>query len=129
MPARNAEERAAARAVVDFLPDVDRDLDLGGLDVLPAQLAAAVGADEAAALGAHVTGIDVSSGMLEVARQRSHAGIVYLLAEAAALPFGDGSVEIVALVPMGRPRVPFRVGRRRPAEQVTHWDRFGNKAR
>ena len=37
--------------------------------------------------------------------------------------------EVVALVPMGRPRVPFRAGRRRPAEQVTHWDRFGNKAR
>src|SRR5947207_12684215 len=35
--------------------------------------------------------------------------------------------EIVALVPMGRPLHPFRVGRRRPAEQVTHWDRFGAK--
>jgi len=35
--------------------------------------------------------------------------------------------EIVALVPMGRPVRPFRVGRRRPAEQVTHWDRFGAK--
>ncbi|HYR95306.1 MAG TPA: nitroreductase family protein [Candidatus Binatus sp.] len=35
--------------------------------------------------------------------------------------------EIVALVPMGRPRGEFRVGRRRPAEQVTHWQRFGSK--
>ena len=35
--------------------------------------------------------------------------------------------EIVALIPMGRPRRAFRVGRRRPAEHVTHWDRFGNK--
>jgi nitroreductase len=35
--------------------------------------------------------------------------------------------EIVALVPMGRPRVPFRVGRRRPVEQLTHWNRFGTK--
>jgi len=35
--------------------------------------------------------------------------------------------EVVALVPMGRPVRPFRVGRRRPAEQVTHWDRFGTK--
>src|SRR5947199_86400 len=35
--------------------------------------------------------------------------------------------EIVALVPMGRPVRPFRVGRRRPAERVTHWDRFGAK--
>ena len=36
--------------------------------------------------------------------------------------------EIVALVPMGRPaRGRFAVGRRRPPEQVTHWDRFGNR--
>src|SRR5438093_5651724 len=49
----------------------------------------------AAARGAHVTGIDVSSGMLEIARQRSPAGIVYLLADAGELPFPDGSVEIV----------------------------------
>ncbi len=35
--------------------------------------------------------------------------------------------EIVALVPMGRPRGRFGVGRRRPAEQVTHWNRFGAK--
>ena len=33
--------------------------------------------------------------------------------------------QVVALVPMGRPRRPFRVGRRRSAEQVTHWNRFG----
>ncbi len=33
--------------------------------------------------------------------------------------------EVVALLPMGRPVRPFRVGRRRPAEQLTHWDRFG----
>jgi nitroreductase len=38
--------------------------------------------------------------------------------------------EIVALVPMGRPaRGRFAVGRRRPIEQVTHWDRFGARGR
>ena len=37
--------------------------------------------------------------------------------------------EIVALIPMGRPRKPFTVGRRRPCEQVTHWNRFGNKTK
>ena len=37
--------------------------------------------------------------------------------------------EVVALVPMGRPRGPFRVGRRRAVEQVTHWDRFGSLRR
>jgi nitroreductase len=37
--------------------------------------------------------------------------------------------EVVALIPMGRPLKPFRVGRRRPVEDVTHWNRFGNKQR
>lgn len=36
-----------------------------------------------------------------------------------------GRYEVVALVPIGHPRRPFRVGRRRPVEQVTHWQRFG----
>ena len=35
--------------------------------------------------------------------------------------------EIVALIPMGRPQGRFGGGRRRPAEQVTHWERFGNR--
>ena len=35
--------------------------------------------------------------------------------------------EVVAMIPMGRPRRPFRPGRRRPVEQVTHWNRFGNR--
>jgi nitroreductase len=35
--------------------------------------------------------------------------------------------EVVAMIPMGRPRRPFRPGRRRPIEQVTHWNRFGNR--
>jgi nitroreductase len=35
--------------------------------------------------------------------------------------------QIVALVPMGRPRGRFVVAHRRPAESVTHWDRFGAK--
>jgi nitroreductase len=35
--------------------------------------------------------------------------------------------EVVALIPMGRPVRPFRVGRRRPAAQVTHWERFGTR--
>lgn len=35
--------------------------------------------------------------------------------------------EIVALIPMGRPQGKFGRGRRRPAEQVTHWNRFGQK--
>jgi nitroreductase len=37
--------------------------------------------------------------------------------------------EVVAMIPMGRPRRPFRPGRRRPVEQVTHWNRFGNRRR
>ena len=35
--------------------------------------------------------------------------------------------EIVALVPMGRPRGTFGIAPRRPAAQVTHWNRYGEK--
>jgi nitroreductase len=35
--------------------------------------------------------------------------------------------EVVALVPMGRPAGRFFRARRRPAETVTHWNRFGQK--
>lgn len=39
------------------------------------------------------------------------------------------NMEVAALVPMGRPVGHFGVARRKPAEAVTHWDRFGNKTR
>ncbi len=51
-------------------------------------------AREAAAAGAHVTGIDVSAGMLDIARHSSAADIVYMLAEASALPFPDHSFDV-----------------------------------
>ncbi|MDQ1404130.1 MAG: hypothetical protein QOG03_2446 [Actinomycetota bacterium] len=35
--------------------------------------------------------------------------------------------EVVALVPMGRPVGRFGVARRRPAEAITSWDRFGRR--
>jgi nitroreductase len=35
--------------------------------------------------------------------------------------------EIVALIPMGRPKGKFGRGVRRPAEQVTHWNKFGTR--
>jgi nitroreductase len=37
--------------------------------------------------------------------------------------------EIAALVPMGRPVGRFGQARRKPAEAVTHWQRWGNRAR
>ncbi len=36
--------------------------------------------------------------------------------------------EIAALVPLGRPRGRFGVAPRKPAEAVTHWDRYGSRA-
>jgi nitroreductase len=35
--------------------------------------------------------------------------------------------QVVALVPVGRPRGRFGVARRRPTEAVTHWNRFGER--
>lgn len=37
------------------------------------------------------------------------------------------SFEIVALIPMGRPKGHFGVAPRRPAEKVTHWNQYGNR--
>jgi len=37
------------------------------------------------------------------------------------------SMEVAAVVPMGRPTGSFGVARRKPVEAVTHWDAFGNK--
>ncbi len=37
------------------------------------------------------------------------------------------SMEVAAVVPMGRPTGSFGVARRKPVAAVTHWDAFGNK--
>ena len=96
------DRRAQAYATVvepTFAPTHRRIVELAEIvpDVQLLDVATGTGgvAREAASLGARVTGIDVSSGMLEIARQRSPAGIVYLLAEAAELPFPDGSVDVI----------------------------------
>lgn len=51
-------------------------------------------AREAAAAGAKVSGIDVSRGMLEIARDSSPRGIAYVMAEASTLPFPDHSFDV-----------------------------------
>ncbi len=65
-----------------------------GLDVI--DLASGTGgvAREAAAAGARVTAIDVSPGMLEIARHTSPTNITYVLAEASAVPFPDHSFDV-----------------------------------
>src|SRR6185295_1435890 len=50
MPARDSEEGPAGGTVVDLLAHVDRHFHFAGFDVVPAQLEATDGADEAAAL-------------------------------------------------------------------------------
>jgi nitroreductase len=37
------------------------------------------------------------------------------------------TMEVAAIVPMGRPTGRFGVARRKPVHAVTHWDRFGTK--
>ena len=51
-------------------------------------------AREAAAAGARVTAIDVSPGMLHIARHGSPTSISYVLAEASAIPFPDHSFDV-----------------------------------
>lgn len=47
----------------------------------------------------------------------------------AVLGVPEGRFEIAALVPVGRPAGRFGVAPRKPAEAVTHWDRWGDKRR
>jgi SAM-dependent methyltransferase len=49
----------------------------------------------AARLGAEVAGIDVSPGMVAVARRLSPPGVHFDVADAARLPFADGSFDVV----------------------------------
>jgi SAM-dependent methyltransferase len=51
-------------------------------------------AREAAVAGAQVTGIDVSPRMLGIARRSSASDLVFMLAEASALPFADHSFDV-----------------------------------
>ena len=44
----------------------------------------------------------------------------------AALDIPD-RYEIIALVPLGRPKGSFGVAARRPVEKLTHWNRYGNR--
>ncbi len=45
----------------------------------------------------------------------------------AELGVPEGRFEIAALVPVGRPQGSFGVAPRKPADAVTHWDRWGDR--
>jgi 2-polyprenyl-3-methyl-5-hydroxy-6-metoxy-1,4-benzoquinol methylase len=64
-----------------------------GLRVLDVGCGLGALAAAAAARGAEVTGVDLAPGMLEEARRR-HPQIEFLLADAEALPFGDGAFDV-----------------------------------
>jgi SAM-dependent methyltransferase len=68
-----------------------------GLGVRVLDLATGTGlvARTAAASGAEVVGIDISPGMIDVARTYEVRAIEFLVADAAALPFDDGSFDAV----------------------------------
>ncbi len=81
-----------------FRPVYRRIVELAqiGSGMRAVDLAAGTGgvAREAATTGAEVIGIDVSLGMLEIARASSPVGIAYVLVEASALPFPDNSFDV-----------------------------------
>jgi nitroreductase len=45
----------------------------------------------------------------------------------AALGVPEGRYEVAALIPLGHPTGSFGVAPRKPADAVTHWDRWGDR--
>ncbi len=117
-----ADHVGEAAAIVLFLQplipwtpsDDDGEMDIGRLDasVYPAVQNFCVAA-RALGIGTALTTVI-----------RIHTSEVF-----AALGVPEGRYEIAALVPMGRPSGNFGVAPRKPAEAVTHWNRWGDKRR
>jgi nitroreductase len=115
-----ADHLAEAPAIVLFLQpiipwtptDADGDMDIGRLDasVYPAVQNFCVAA-RSLGLGTALTTVI-----------RIHTAEVL-----AELGVPDGRFEIAALVPVGRPRGHFGVARRKPADAVSHWNRWANR--
>ena len=60
---------------------------------------------------------------------RIHTAEVLEALGVPAAPDGSARYEIAALVPVGRPSGNFGVAPRKPANAVTHWNRWGDKRR
>jgi ubiquinone/menaquinone biosynthesis C-methylase UbiE len=99
---RTAHDRIAGRYAEVFVPLTSLALDplLNAADVGPGRRLLDVGtgpgvaAAAAQARGAQATGVDVSPGMIELAR-RSNPGIDFQVAEVTALPFPDATFDRV----------------------------------
>jgi nitroreductase len=114
-----AEHLADAPALVLFLmPDISLTLhdDGGPLDIGPPH-ASVYPAVQNFMLAAR--GLGLGTTMTTVFRIHQDE-----VRAACAVP---DRYQVVALVPVGRPRGRFGVARRRPAEAVTHWNHFGNR--
>ena len=115
-----AEHLGEAPAIVLFLQpiipwtpqDADGEMDIGRLDasVYPAVQNFCVAA-RSLGLGTALTTV-----------VRIHTAEVL-----ADLGVPEGRYEIAALVPVGRPSGKFGVAPRKPADAVTHWDRWGDR--
>ncbi len=115
-----ADHLAEAPAIVLFLQpiipwtprDSEGDMDIGRLDasVYPAVQNFCVAA-RSLGLGTALTTVI-----------RIHGDAVL-----AELGVPDGRFEIAALVPVGRPRGHFGIAPRKPADAVSHWNRWGNR--
>jgi nitroreductase len=115
-----AEHLAEAPAIVMFLQpiipwtphDADGEMDIGRLDasVYPAVQNFCLAA-RSLGLGTALTTVI-----------RIHTAEVL-----ADLGVPEGRYEIAALVPVGRPTGSFGVAPRKPADAVTHWDRWGDR--
>ena len=69
--------------------------DLAGLRALDVGCSAGFIADELALAGAHTTGVDIDEPGLVAARERFGERVAFSLARGEALPFDDGSMDVV----------------------------------
>jgi ubiquinone/menaquinone biosynthesis C-methylase UbiE len=91
-PAFAASFATATAQVVEAL--LDAAAVRAGVSVLDVACGSGVAAGEAAARGAHVTGVDFSAAMLAVARAE-HPAVTFLHGDAEALPCADAAFDAV----------------------------------
>lgn len=90
-----AGRRTKAQKIIRVLQHYLGRADLFGLTVLDLGCSTGFISDELAAVGGHVVGVDIDESGLSAASTRFGGTISFLCADGSALPFPDGSVDVI----------------------------------